>query len=154
MKHILLFTMTLAAFQVVGQPFGESNLKACIPDSIYMNSPTFNENGTPPVYNGDKSIQEIFRDKVGKIKVDDGQIVFKALLDCNGKITDVRVFKSTGQEVFDLQFLEVMRKTKGWSSAIFKEKPVDFEVTFLGAVIKKKIYIGTQMNPPKEWFQF
>lgn len=154
MKYALIFIITLIALNVNGQPiFTEGEHTACNPDSIFKNSPLFNENGTPPAYTNKKEIQKVFRSSIGKVRDEDGKIVFKCVLDCNGNITDVWVFNSAGKEKFDNKFLKAVKSTGNWEPAQYKGKPVDFELTFLGAILKKKIYIGTQMNPPKEFFE-
>ena len=125
--------------------------ESCLKIEIFITF--FNENGTPPEYNNKKTIQEVFRKSIGKVRDEDGKIVFKCVLDCNGNITDVWVFNSAGKEKFDRKFLEAVKSTGTWTPALYMDSPVDFELTFLGVILKKKIYIGTQMNPPKEWSQ-
>ena len=133
--------------------FAKGEHTACNPDSIFKNSPTFNGLGTPPEYNNKNTIQDVFRKKIGKVKDADGKLVFKCVLDCNGTITDVWVFRSSRKKKFNKKFLKAVKATGTWKPALFKDNPVDFELTFIGVILKRKIYIGTQLDPPKEWFE-
>lgn len=133
--------------------FLNGKYNACNQDSIFKNSPFFNSNGVPPNYIGNTSIQEHFRNKIGKVKSSNSKIIFKFILNCNGIITDVWVHKSTGIGSLDKKIIEEIKSLNYWKPAIYNKKNVDFEVTLLGAIKSKKIYLGTQMNPVKEFFE-
>ncbi|KAB1065219.1 energy transducer TonB [Salibacter halophilus] len=152
--RILTLLAMLLSLSVTGQEiFTQGDYDACRPDSIFKNSPFFKEKGVAPKYTNSKTIQDYFRDKIGKIKTDNRKIVFKFVLTCEGEITDAWVFKSTGNETMDQQFIDEIKNFNFWTPATFDSRQVDFELTLLGAIKKKKIYLGSQMNTPKEFFE-
>jgi len=150
----LTLLATLLTLTATGQEiFTQGDYEACRPDSIFKNSPFFNEKGVAPKYTNSTTIQDYFRNKIGKIKTKDRKIVFKFVLTCKGEVTDVWVFKTTGDETIDQQFIDEIKKFNYWTPATYDGRQVDFEVSLLGAVKKKQIYLGSQMNPAKEFFE-
>lgn len=153
MKFILsTFIVLLINFSAFSQQiFTQGDHNACKSDSIFKNSPLFNENGKPPSNNDQINFTKHFQDVIGKIKTHDRRVVFKFILDCNGSITDIWIYKSSGIKEVDNEILSEIKKLKNWTPATFNGKNVDFEMTLLGAIRKHKLFLGTQMQPPKEW---
>lgn len=153
MKTLALLATILTLTATGQEIFTQGDYAACRPDSIFKNSPFFTEKGVAPEYTNSTTIQDYFRDKIGKIKTKDRKIVFKFVLNCEGEVTDVWVYKTTGDETIDQQFMDEIKKFNHWTTATYDGKQVDFELTLLGAVKNKQIYLGSQMNPPEEFFE-
>ena len=151
---ILLIIAIILPLTISGQEiFTTGDHMACHPDSIFKNSQLFVDHGKAPMYQNEESIGAYFRNKIGKIKTVDRKIVFKFILSCEGEITDVWIYKSTGNTEVDEQFVHEIKKFNFWTTAEYRSKPVDFEVTLMGAIKNKKIYLGSQMNPAMEFFE-
>jgi len=155
MKIFLLLStfLTLSVLTSGQDIFSQGNYDACKPDRVFTNSPFFGDKVEYPKYNNKVTIQDYFRNKIGTFNTKDKRIVFKFILNCLGEITNVWMFKTTGDDTLDQKFVDEIKNLDFWTPATYDKKEVDFEVTLIGAIKNNQLYFGSEMYPPKEFFE-